>query len=95
MNSIGEELRAFGEALPEIASTMGLIFNTPTTIGAYKQGSLGLAIPLTLLEMVFAYGVYKGVLRGDLFYRWTRRNDCPDPLKILYNKVRSKIYAML
>ena len=88
MVSIDDEIRAFGEALPELGSALISIPVVSTAIAAYKRSDLIVAIPLTLLETCFAYALYKGILRGDLFNRWAGYK-YSDPLKTLYNKIKS------
>ena len=94
LKELDEVFLDLGEALPEMASTGMLFLGTPVTADLYSQGNLALAIPMTLMQLYFAGVVYKGLLRGDLFYRWSKRKDYPDPLKILYNKVKS-VYKSL
>jgi hypothetical protein len=89
MGFIGEEISALGEAFPEIVCSFGFLGFISPTIDAYKQGSI-FAIPFTLLEAGTAYFLYRGLLRGDLFNRWAGYK-YSDPLKTLYNKVKSKV----
>lgn len=94
MNFLNETLDGLGEALPEMASTGMLFLGTPVTADLYSQGNLALAIPMTLMQLYFADVVYKGLLRGNLFERWTDGTYQLDPLKILYNKAKS-VYKKL
>lgn len=73
-----------GELLPGIFSTIGLVLTVLTMISTYQNGDVATTLMIAPFAAYFGYVYYDAILRGKLF------DNGIDPLKILYQKARSK-----